>query len=361
MNFSEVKTDCRFFKGNIPCAPNKKYGAICSSCTEYQAIETRILIIKLAALGDVIRTTPLLHKFKEKYPNAHITWLTQSPEILPKNQIDCILDFNAISIFRLENTIFDVVINLDKEAEPCILMAKIEAKQKFGYTWLDHGVAPCTPASEHKLLTGFFDGISKANTKSYLEEIFEICHETFNFESYSIQLNESKYQLFSEKINSLKSDKLVVGLNTGCGPRWNTRLWKDEYWVELALSLSKAGYFPMFLGGELEHERNTKMSQLASVHYPGFFDLESFISLTNTCDIVVTQVTMMMHIATALQKKMVLMNTIFNDCEFELYGRGVIVGPPNACECYYGNICKYDSPCMHNITPDQILKSIQTL
>jgi len=117
----------------------------------------------------------------------------------------------------------------------------------------------------------------------------------------------------------------------------------------------------MFLGGELEHAKNTSLSENAGVYYPGHFDLETFISLTNSCDIVVTQVTMMMHIATALQKKMVLMNTIFNPHEFELYGRGVIIGPPSPCQCYYGNECVRGTSCMNDIDPQKVYNGLNAI
>ena len=66
-----------------------------------------------------------------------------------------------------------------------------------------------------------------------------------------------------------------------------------------------------------------------------------------------------MHIATALKKKMILMNNIFNPHEFELYKRGEIVGPPEACICYYGNSCLKGESCMHNILPDAIFDAIK--
>jgi len=70
---------------------------------------------------------------------------------------------------------------------------------------------------------------------------------------------------------------------------------------------------------------------------------------------------MMMHIATALKKKMVLMNTIFNPFEFELYGRGVIVGPEKGCDCYYGNSCVHNVPCMLSIIPDKVVQAVLKL
>ena len=159
----------------------------------------------------------------------------------------------------------------------------------------------------------------------------------------------------------LAKDKIIVGLNTGCGPRWNTRLWSDAHWTDVALKLKAAGYFPVFLGGALEDEKNKTLAIAAGVYYPGHFSLEEFIAITNNCSVVVTQVTMMMHIATALQKKLLLMNTIFNPHEFELYGRGVLIGPPSPCLCYFGNSCSESHPCMMDITPEVVLEALSQL
>jgi len=361
MNLSDVKFDCRYFRTGIPCIPNKKENEVCTTCQSYDKIQTRILIIKLGALGDVIRTTPLLERFKNEYPGVHITWLTLSPAILPKEQIDVIYSWDFTSVFTIQNSRFDIAVNLDKDPEACMLLAKVEAPIKYGYTWENNHIAPATEKATHKLLTGFFDDLSKNNTKSYLEEIFEICHLDFRKEDYQINLNHTLAASWKDKFQALAAGKTIVGLNTGCGPRWNTRLWSEESWETLAKELNVLGFYPIFLGGELEHIKNTKMSEITGAHYPGHFSLEEFIALTNACDIIVTQVSMMMHIATALRKKMVLCNTIFNKYEFELYDRGIIVEPPTACVCFYGNTCVKGTSCMHDIKPTDFIQAIQTL
>src|SRR5690606_35257984 len=139
--------------------------------------------------GDVIRTTPLIEKFKSEYEGAHFTWLTLSPAILPPNEIDVIYKWDVTSVYIIENSEFDIAINLDKDPEACILLRNVKANQKFGYTWDKGHIAPATSKAEHKLITGFFDQFSKENTKSYLEEIFEICDFKFNKEDYLINLN----------------------------------------------------------------------------------------------------------------------------------------------------------------------------
>jgi len=61
-----IKADCIHFKGEKPC----QFKILCDHCPYYQPFPTRILIIKCAAQGDVLRTTPLLSGLKRKYPQS---------------------------------------------------------------------------------------------------------------------------------------------------------------------------------------------------------------------------------------------------------------------------------------------------
>lgn len=356
-----VKYDCRHFKGHIPCKPNKDFDVQCSDCSYYDKIETRILFIKLGAIGDVIRTTPLLKKYKEKYPNCHFTWVTLSPQVLPKDKVDMIYKWDATSLYILENETFDIAINLDKDKEACMLLSNVNAKEKFGFVWEEGHINTATKNAEHKLITGLFDHISKKNTKNYLEEIFEICHFEFNQEEYLININNNLSTTWKEKLSSLANDKIVIGLNTGCGKRWQTRLWPSEYWIELINNLEEQGYFCLLLGGEDEDEMNRFYAKNTQATYLGTFGLEEFIAITNNTDIIVTPVSMMMHIAIALKKQMLLFHNIFNVHEFELYNRGIIIEPTSGCDCYFGNSCKREKSCMYDITVQDVLTNIAKL
>jgi len=59
--------------------------------------------------------------------------------------------------------------------------------------------------------------------------------------------------------------------------------------------------------------------------------LEDFIGLIDQCDLVVTGVTLAMHLAIGLGKKIVLFNNVFNPRKFELYSLGVIIEPKVLC------------------------------
>ena len=60
---------CRHFKGDRPC----KYYWIdrswdCNVCEHHNSFDQRILLIKLDALGDVVRSTPIAEGIKKQYP-----------------------------------------------------------------------------------------------------------------------------------------------------------------------------------------------------------------------------------------------------------------------------------------------------
>ncbi|MBM4161331.1 MAG: glycosyltransferase family 9 protein [Ignavibacteria bacterium] len=333
-----LKTDCRLFRGDVPCKPHKTFGVHCTdeagnTCPHYDPVDSRILIIKLGAVGDVIRTTPLIRKLQTVYPRAKITWLTLSPEVLP-SIVDEPLDFSLKNIVALRSMQFDILYNLDKDREACALCDQISATTKKGFILQNGVITPIDAAAEAKYLTGVFDDICKANTRSYLEEVFEICGFTFSGERYILERQPA-----GEVKWNINKRKKVIGLNTGCGGRWTSRLWDEKNWAALARTLKKKGYEVILLGGEQEDKKNQRLARTSTAKYFGHYPLQQFIRLVDQCDLVVTAVTMAMHITIGLGKKIVLFNNIFNKNEFELYEQGMILEPDMPCRCFYQATC----------------------
>jgi heptosyltransferase-2 len=119
-----VLTDCLHFPLDRPCQFHKRSGELCR-CENYEALPsvklpasvTKILIIKLDAMGDVLRTTFMLPGLKEKYGNISVTWVVApvSVEALEGNpligriwpfgkDVFCLIaseKFDIVSIFPL--------------------------------------------------------------------------------------------------------------------------------------------------------------------------------------------------------------------------------------------------------------------
>jgi len=356
LSVGELKYDCRHFRGDVPCRPHKEHGVHCvdaqgRDCRYYERLGRRILIVKLGAIGDVIRTTPLLRKIKQTEPGAEVWWLTLTPEILP-DSVDVALPFTVQSVVTLSAVSFDAVYNLDKDREACALCDSLSAKVKKGFTLREGRCAPIDAEAEHKYLTGISDLLSRQNTKSYQQEVFEICGYRFSGETYLMpEVGEFEWEL--------PRSGAVVGLNTGCGGRWTSRLWPEEYWVELATRLLDAGATPLLLGGEQEHDKNLRIARASGALYLGHFPLPRFISEVGQCDLVVTAVTMAMHIAIGLGKRIVLFNNIFNRNEFELYGLGEILEPDYDCACYYSPTCP--NQCMQYLSVERVFDACSRL
>ncbi len=110
----------------------------------------------------------------------------------------------------------------------------------------------------------------------------------------------------------------------------------------------------LLLGGPQEDAKNQRLAKQTGATYLGFFELPVFIELMDRCDVVVTAVTMAMHIALGLGKELVLFNNIFNPHEFELYGHGVIVAPEQKCTCFFQPKCTNEKFCLETLKPETV-------
>ncbi|TKJ42287.1 glycosyl transferase family 9 [candidate division LCP-89 bacterium B3_LCP] len=342
-----VHTDCRHFLGDRPCKPHKSKGVHCEGCEEYDPISKRILIIKLGAVGDVIRTTPLLHVLKK--PGVHITWLTETPEVIPQRQVDRIFKLDASSLAYLQATSFDVLYNLDKDSQAIALCKLVKAKEKFGFTMKDGVCEPIDDQAHAKWLTGLFDDLNQKNRLSYLDETFAMCGLQFKGERYIIELDGTSPF-------DIDLPRPLIGLNTGCGARWPSRLWAFENWAALIRKLQEADLGVLLLGGPDEDEKNKKLAETTGAAYAGYFPLQQFFHLVNEVDVLVTGVTMALHIGIGLDKRIVLFNNIFNRNEFELYDLGQIIEPDVDCLGCFKPVCEDD--CMNLLKPDQVFEVV---
>jgi len=153
----------------------------------------RILIIKTGAAGDVLRTTPLLHPFRE----SSIDWFvaSENEDLINKSQVNKVLT----SPSQLSNSIeYDFVISLEDDTDLIReLLPKVKYKKVFGafldsddsinYTgdsapWFDLGLLSrygLKAADKHKL----------ENRRSYQEIIFDGLGIPFRGERYVLPGN----------------------------------------------------------------------------------------------------------------------------------------------------------------------------
>ncbi len=362
------RLDCRYFIGDRPC----RFKRICEGCPEYSPMGKRILIVKLAAIGDVLRTTPLLSGLKRAYPRSHITWVVDK-EALPllKNNplIDRLLPFDFPALLPLEFEAFDLIFGLEKEARGAALVSKIKAPEKRGFGLGENGnIFPLNPASEYAFFLGLSDELKfYRNEKTYPELIFEMAEIEYRRDEYLLFLGEEDAAFadrFAKKAKVRKGETLI-GLNTGAGDVFANKAWTLEGYVKLIRALKKrAKTRLLLLGGPKEKDRNRKiLRKVGGAAIDGRCDntLGQFAALINRCDLVVTGDTTALHLAIGLKKNVVALFGPTCPQEIELYGRGGKIVSSLSCAPCYRRTCAQSPDCMEAVSVGEVLENIHNL
>ncbi len=363
-----VRLDCRNFRGDVPCS----YNATCLACPKYQPQGTKILIIKLAAVGDVLRTTPILFGLKRRYPVSFITWITnpEAVDLLKRNDyIDRLLVYGLPDIERLKTERFDIIISLDKETAALGLVNQIEGRKKIGFG-LDPktgNVIPLNKESNYAWELGLSDELKfRKNKKTYQQIIFEMCGLEYKNDEYILNISDDDKEYASSILNKIglgSKRGAIIGLNTGAGGRFANKSWTESGFVELIrLIRNNTNMDVILLGGQREALRNERIiSQVRGLAYNAGCDhnITQFAALIDTCSLVVSADTTALHIAIALKRLTVSLFGPTCEQEIELYGRGVKVISPADCRPCYKMQCKKEVNCMDLIQPEDVFAAVQ--
>ena len=87
---------------------------------------------RVPSLGDVLRTTVILHLFK----NDSVTWLVDEKAypLLKNNQyIARTLTYNSDSVSQIKSQSYDMIVNFEKDRNICSLLDSIKAKRYYGF------------------------------------------------------------------------------------------------------------------------------------------------------------------------------------------------------------------------------------
>src|SRR5712691_6893544 len=112
-----------------------------NNVTDVQGL-TRILVIRLSSLGDILLTTPVLRLLREHCPAARIDFLTKATyqDVLCANPcVDRLLLLEPQQGLRetlrsLRQTHYDVVVDLHRTLRSRLLSRGLRAQRKLTYT-----------------------------------------------------------------------------------------------------------------------------------------------------------------------------------------------------------------------------------
>lgn len=359
-----INLDCRHYIGEKPC----QYGNHCSGCPHYDPITTRILIIKLGALGDALRTTAILPGLKKAFPGAEITWATDSesyPLLKMVPAIDRLFRLEGMTPLNLTTENFDLVLSFDKALEALSLAKAVSSPDKRGFSKTPLGkLGIFNEASFYSLQLGVDDQLKFfENTLTYQEMIYQMAELPYGGEKYTLEIPPEAREEAEKMAESwgLKEGDPVVGLNTGSGERFQSKQWSEEAFLELIHLIGERDTKILLLGGKAEKERNERLSQASQGRavYTGVHSLSTFAALVDHCGSVVTADTLAMHIALGLSKYTVALFGPTCSAEVDLFGRGQKVIGIEECSPCYLQFCKLEKSCVEKISTQEVFEALQ--
>ena len=324
----------------------------------------KILIIKLGALGDVIRTLPLALALKKQHPDSEITWVTKDSS-LEFVELSPYVD-KALKIPVEITEKFEVLYNFDIDKEATELAQKIQADKKYGFYSDDSGYASSFnfPA-EYYLNTLFDDELKKTNKKTYQEMMFEAAELPYNKEHHTIELNaESKK--YAENFLKKSNKKNLIGIHPGSSPRWPSKSWHNSKIIELIKKLKEKGYEVFLFAGpdDLDKQKTIlkelKKQNIETLSQDPNCTLTQFASLINCCKAVICSDSLALHVSLALKKPTIALFFCTSPDEIESYNLAIKIVSPKLYEFFPEKMDQYDEELVKSISVEEVLKALDS-
>jgi heptosyltransferase-2 len=209
-----------------------------------------ILIIKLGAAGDVVRTTPLLRRL-----DGPVSWITAESNLALLQGID--REVRCVSWENRKNvadTAYDLVINLEDDRDSSSFLKQLKFKQLFGAHLNGNDELTYTSNSrawfDLSLISTYgrekADRLKLLNRRTYQELIFD---------GLGVGFKGEPYYLPPPRPTRLQGD---VAISSTAGAVWPMKKW--AYYDELKNELESAG-----LKVNVLESRPTLLEHLADV------------------------------------------------------------------------------------------------
>jgi len=355
MNCMEFKRDCKEFPGIYVCdVMNSENYKDCSECKFYEKISKRVLIIKLGAMGDVIRTTPLIKNIRKKYGDCQITWLVnkESKDLV---NADRVLIYNQDNVLRLQNEEFDVLFSLEHDVPGSVISNLVKAKEKYGY-YLDKDGHPnyFNEKSKFYLERIFSNFVNKYNRRTYQDMMSEICEIDYSKEECVIDFSEEYGKEFLRRNHLGMSDKFI-GIHMGSAPRWPSKVWSKSKLVEFIKKIE--GNVILFAGPNEAKLQKELASELKVYCNDPNNSVKEFVSLVNLCDVMVVNDSLALHVSVALKKKTIALFFCTPPWEIEDYGRVKKIVSSLLDNYFYTD--EYVEELVNSISVDEVIISLK--
>lgn len=262
----------------------------------------KILVIKPAAIGDVLLSTPVVENLRHNFPDSVIVFLTQKfcKEVLSGNPFidrvmtyDLSLDSGYCLLRNIRKQRYDLVVDLFGNPRTALITFASKAKYKVGYRFRMRSYA------------------YNIKVKPRGGEVHNVDFNIDSLKSLGLEIISRQPKLYINHVhnefadefftsNGLKSNE-VIGINP-CGS-WESKVWYLEKFAQLINKFGGNFKFLLFWGYGKELEEAGKLKEMAggsNVYLLPEVDLKYSGALMKKCRLFLTNDTGPMHIASAL-------------------------------------------------------------
>jgi heptosyltransferase-1 len=275
----------------------------------------RIALIKPSALGDIVHSLPVLTALRQRFPDAHITWVVnQLYESLLHNHpdLDVTLPFDRrllrsgwlagawefaqfLRLLRSRN--FDLVIDLQGLLRTGLMSLATGARRRIGL------------ASAREGARWFYtdlvnDGTGAGHAVDRYWRVVESLGGGAGPKQFRLTVDESARLWVREQLREAPRPWLAVGV----GSRWLTKRWPPEHFAALIRqALARFGGTAIFVGSpdETELARKAAGPVRGSVNVTGLTNLPQLAALLSAADVMLANDTGPLHLAVALGRPVV--------------------------------------------------------
>jgi lipopolysaccharide heptosyltransferase I len=344
----------------------------------------KIAIVKLSAIGDVVHALPVASALRERYPQAHLSWIVEGKgrAILEGNpDLDEIITFDkarwmselpyphrTLSVLwrigrfahLLRTANFDLAIDLQGLIKSGILTWLTGAGVRIGFS-----SDCCREAANARFtnchVTPLEGDVHIVDQYVSLVRGFGINTRLKRFEIHIPESDRTYARDFLHK-HQVAEDTLLIVINPGAG--WETKCWGEDNFASLAdMITSEIGGLVMFLWGPSElplvKSIQRKMRQPSLRACPT--NLKQSMALMERAHLFIAGDTGPLHIAAALGIPCV---GIFGPTSPERngpYGQNhKVIQTDVPCRNCYRRFCR-SKKCMNSIQADKILKTIREM
>jgi len=329
-----------------------------------------ILVIKLGAIGDVILIVPTLRLLRNSFPNARIEVLAgfDSRHALKAcPYIDELIIYDrkgrdkgvrglmkACATIRRKN--FDISIDFQNNKISHVIAWLGAIPERFGYKnskfsfFLNKGIKylkiRATPLSEQfRILKAM--GIDTSIASTYLE----------------MWPSREDFQYVEDFLRRawVSESQILVGINIGSSPKWETKRWPLKNFVKLSDMLAGKDIRIVLTGSryaDREAQEFLNISASKPVNATGKTSIAQLAALIKRCRIFITGDSAPMHIASSMGTDFI---ALFGPTDparhYEPSKNGTVIRKDLKCSPCYRPKCR-KNVCMQNISVDEVYRLV---